>query len=222
MSYRFDFGVIVEQWQRLLDGCMLTLWLSTVSMAFGLAIALVTVLAGRSGIAPLRWLAKAFVEAVRNTPFLVQVFFIFFGLPALGLSLTAGTAAVIALALNGGAFCAEIIRGGVDSVSRGQVEAGAALGLRPFQVFRYIILRPALRTIYPALSGQFILLLLTSSIVSSISAEELTSIAQQVESTTFRSFEVYLTVTFLYLVMALLFSATFKLIGRACFAYPVK
>ena len=222
MGYHFDFAVIIESWQRLLDGCLLTLQLSAISMVLALVIALLTVLARRSSIRPLQWLARAFIEIIRNTPFLVQVFFIFFGLPSLGISLTAGTGAVLALGLNGGAFCAEVIRGGVDAIHRGQIEAGTALGLRPLQVFRYIILRPALRIIYPALSAQFILLLLTSSIVSSISAEELTSVAQQLESTTFRSFEIYVTVILLYLVMSTIFSTIFKTIGRYYFSYPVK
>ncbi len=222
MGYRFDFSVILESWPRLLEGCWLTLWLSAVSMALALCIAVALVLARRSGIRPLQWIARTFIEIIRNTPFLVQVFFLFFGLPSLGISMTAGTGAIIALALNGGAFCAEIIRGGVDAIHRGQVEAGAALGLHPLQVFRYIIFRPAMRIIYPALSGQFILLLLTSSIVSSISAEELTSIAQQLESTTFRSFEIYVTVTLLYLVMSTIFAQIFKVIGRYYFSYPVK
>ncbi len=222
MSYHFDFAVILDAWPRLLEGCWLTISLSAISMVLALALALVLVLARRSGIAPLRWIAKAFIEIIRNTPFLVQVFFLFFGLPTLGLSMTAGTGAILALTLNGGAFCAEVIRGGVDAIPKGQIEAGAALGLHPIQVFRYIILRPAMRVIYPALSGQFILLLLTSSIVSSISAEELTSVAQQLESTTFRSFEIYVTVTLLYLIISLAFSQTFRAFGRLYFSYPVK
>jgi len=222
MNYQFDFGAIISSWPELLEGCWLTLWLSAVSMMLGLGVAIVIVLAKRNGIAALRFVASSFVEIIRNTPFLVQVFFVFFGLPALGVSLTAGTAAIFALGLNCGAFSAEIIRGGVEAVPRGQSEAGAALGLRPFQVLQYIILRPAFRTIYPALSGQFILLLLTSSIVSSISAEELTSVAQRLESTTFRSFEIYSTVTLLYLAMSMVFAMTFKFIGRCYFSYPVK
>ena len=222
MAYHFDFTVILESWPQLLEGCWLTIWLSAVSMVFALCIAIAVVLARKSGIAPLQWIARAFIEIIRNTPFLVQVFFLFFGLPTLGVSMTAGTGAILALSLNGGAFCAEVIRGGVDAIDRGQIEAGAALGLHPLQVFSYVVFRPAMRIIYPALSSQFILILLTSSIVSSISAEELTSIAQELESTTFRSFEIYITVTLLYLAMSTMFSQIFKAIGRFYFSYPIK
>jgi polar amino acid transport system permease protein len=222
MNYQFDFTVIAEAWQDLAYGCWLTLKMSAVSVVFAFMIGLVTVTARRSHLPPLRWLARLFIEIVRNTPFLVQVFFIFFGLPAMGVSLTAGTAAILALSLNGGAYAAEIIRGGINAIDKGQTEAARALGLTGLQTFRDVVLRPALRAIYPSLSGQFILLLLTSSIVSSISANELTSIAQRLESTSFRSFEVYISVTALYLAMSLLLSALLKGIGRFYFSYPTK
>jgi polar amino acid transport system permease protein len=166
--------------------------------------------------------AGTYVEIIRNTPFLVQVFFIFFGLPALGISFQPWSAAVLALSLNCGAFSAEVIRGGIDAIGRGQYEAGTALGLKPLQVFRYIVLKPALRIIFPALSGQFVLTLLTTSIVSSISAEELTSIAQSIDTLTFRSFEIYIVATILYLTMSFGFATLFKFVDRLYFSYPVK
>jgi polar amino acid transport system permease protein len=220
MKYQFDFKVILEAWPDLLRGCWLTLSMSAISMVFGLAIGLLCVIFRQSGSRVARFLVNAFVETIRNTPFLVQVFFLFFGLPALGIRLSAGFAAVLALSLNGGAFATEIIRGGVEAINKGQVEAGYALGLKRLQIFRDIVMRPALRAIYPALTGQFILLLLTSSIVSSVSAEELTYVAQRLESVTFRSFEVYLTATLLYLAMSILLGVLFKLIGRVYFSYP--
>ena len=152
----------------------------------------------------------------------MQAFFIYFGLPALGISFRPSSAAVLALSINTGAFSAEVVRGGVDAIGRGQHEAGAALGLKPLQVFRYIILKPALRIIFPALSGQFILTLLTTSIVSSISAEELTSIAESLDTLTFRSFEIYVVATLLYLAMSMAFATIFKAVDRAYFSYPVK
>lgn len=222
MRYQFDFAALLPFWPDLLWGCALTLWLAAVSIAIGLAIGLATVLAKRGASATLRLVASSYVEAIRNTPFLVQVLFIFFGLPSLGVSLTPQFAAVLALSLNCGAFSAEIIRGGIEAVPKGQFEAGTALGLHPFKVFRYVVLKPALRTIFPALSGQFILVLLTTSIVSSISADELTSVAQQIDTTTFRSFETYIVATVLYLAMSLILSIVFKSIDRLCFSYPLK
>lgn len=222
MTYKFDFGVLLPYWDVLLGGCALTLWLGAISTAIGLAIGLVTVLAKRSRCRSLRRMATVYIETIRNTPFLVQVFFIYFGMPSLGLNLQPWSAAIAALSLNLGAFSAEIIRGGIESVPRGQFEAGTALGLSLFQTFRFIVLKPAMRTIFPALSGQFVLLLLTTSIVSSISAEELTQVAQNIDSITFRSFEIFIVTTLLYLAMSMIFSVIFKAIDRAYFSYPTK
>ncbi|PSH62046.1 ABC transporter permease [Phyllobacterium brassicacearum] len=222
MGYSFDFSVIFAAWPQLLYGCWLTLVISAKAMAMGFAIGLICVVVRRTGVGPLVWLVKAFIEIIRNTPFPVQAFFIYLGLPTIGIRLSPDTAAVIALGLNGGAYAAEIIRGGVESVQRGQIEAGRALGLNGFQVFRYIILRPALRVSFPALASQFILLMLTSSVVASISATELASIGQQLESTTFRSFEVYLTLTALYLGMSATLTAIFATTERVFFSYPTR
>ena len=163
---------------------------------------------------------KVFVEAIRNTPFLVQLFYLFFALPFVGVRLNPTVTAVLALGINGGAYSIEIIRGGVELIPRGQKEAGFALGLSPLDVFRFIVLRPALRAIYPALTSQFILLTLTSSVCASISAFELTQVGQKIESDTFASFEVYFTITGIYLVLSWLLMTVFSLVGRRAFAYP--
>ncbi|MDB5847144.1 MAG: transporter permease [Rhodoferax sp.] len=222
MTYKFNFAALLPYWEQFLHGCLLSLGLSAISVAIGLALGLLGVLGKRSHIGAFRVAANTYVEVIRNTPFLVQVLFIFFGLPTLGLGLQPWTAAAVALSLNLGAFSTEIIRGGIDAIPRGQFEAGAALGLSPFKTFRYVVLKPALRVIFPALSGQFVLLLLTSSIASSISAEELTSIAQSVDSVTFRSFEVYIVAALLYFFMSMIFSTAFKWIDRLYFSYPNK
>jgi polar amino acid transport system permease protein len=167
-------------------------------------------------------LAIVFVELTRNTPFLVQIYFIFFALPLAGLRLNPTPTAIIALGINGGAYAIEIIRGGVQSISKGQIEAGLALGLHKAQVFRMIVLKPALRAIYPSLTSQFILLTLTTSIASAVSASELTSVAQRIESDSFRSFEVYGAVTVLYFVMSWLLMRMFGVISTRYFSYPVK
>jgi len=130
------------------------------------------------------------------------------------------TAAVAGLALNFGAYGSEILRGGVEAIDKGQREAGIALGLKPLQVFRHVILKPALRIVYPSLASQFILLLLTSSVVSSISANELTYQAQTLETTTFRSFEIYFVVWLIYLAMSFLLSRILDWIGKIAFPYP--
>ncbi|WP_342363140.1 amino acid ABC transporter permease [Terrarubrum flagellatum] len=222
MTYQFDFAVLAPYWLQFLRGCGLTILLASCAIAIGLVIGILTALAKKSSSRPLRLAAEAYIELIRNTPFLVQAFFIFFGLPTLGLSLQPWSAAIVALSLNCGAFAAEVIRGGIDAIPRGQFEAGTALGLARMQIFRYVVLKPALRIIYPALSGQFILALLTTSIVSSISAEELTAIAQSIDTVTFRSFEIYIIATALYLAMSIAFAFLFKAIDRTYFSYPVK
>jgi polar amino acid transport system permease protein len=222
MGYKLDFGPVLDAMPQLLSACLGTLGLALGGMMLALVIGIGGVILRDSRFAPLRWLVIAFVELIRNTPFLVQIFFIFFALPLTGIKIAPTPTAIIALGINGGAYAIEIIRGGVQSIHKGQVEAGLALGLGKADVFRLIVLKPALRAIYPSLTSQFILLLLTTSIASAISAYELTSVAQRVESDSFRSFEVYGIVTLFYLVMSLVMMQLFGLISRRYFSYPVK
>ncbi|WP_108659522.1 amino acid ABC transporter permease [Acuticoccus kandeliae] len=222
MAYEFDFSVVWDNYGLLLDGALMTLRLSALSMIAATIIALLTLQARSSRVALLRWIAIGYIEIIRNTPFLLQLYFFFFGLPSLGVRMSPNTAALVALALNGGAYAAEIMRGGVASIAKGQWEAGFALGLRPLQIFRYVILTPAMRAIYPALTSQFILLLLTSSIASAISASELTAVAQRLDSVTFRSFEIYFAATALYLIMSSVFTRIFNVLDRILFSYPTR
>ncbi len=219
--YKFDFAPVFASFGHLIAGAAVTLELSCGAMVIGLVVSVLCAAGKTSGIKPLRWLISVYVEAIRNTPFLVQIFFIYFGLPALGLSFQPDVAALIALVVNVGAYGTEIIRAGIESIQRGQIEAGIALGLKPHQVFRYIILKPALRTVYPALTSQFIFLMLTSSVVSVISANDLAAAGNDIQSETFASFEVYLVVTAMYLVMSTALSAVFTTIQRAAFRYPL-
>lgn len=217
-----DFGVVWARWPELLMGLGGTLFLALSGMILALTIGVLGVAIRRSGSRIGSALVIAFVELIRNTPFLVQIFFIFFALPLAGVRLNPTVTAIIALGLNGGAYAIEIIRGGVESIPRGQTEAGLALGLRPAEVFRRIILKPALRAVFPSLVSQFVLLTLTTSIATSISAYELTSVAQRIDGDTFRSFEVYFTITVLYLLLSWLVMSLFALISRAAFTYPTR
>ena len=165
-------------------------------------------------------MVNAYIELIRNTPFLVQLFFFFFALPALGLRWSAHAAALVAMVVNLGAYATEIIRAGIESVPRGQIEAGLALNLKRHQVFRFIILKPALKAIYPALTSQFILLMLSSAVVSAISADDLTSVAANLQSQTFRSFEIYIVVTGIYLALAMAFSVLFRFVYQLTLNYP--
>ena len=214
MTYVFQFGDVFNSWDELAHGAWLTVRLSALSMALGLILAILCALARTAGPRPLRWLVAGYVEAIRNTPFLIQLFMVFFGLPALGLRLDADTAALLAMVINVGAYATEIVRAGIESISRGQIEAGRALGLKPWQIFRHIVLLPAIQAVYPALTSQFILLMLNSSICSAIAADELTAAANDIQSRTFRSFEAYFVVTGIYLALSFAFSAVFAAIER--------
>lgn len=218
MSYNFNFRDVFNNFDVLLEGVWLTLELSAITMVLGFALGILMALLKTWGPWPLRWLAAAYVEVIRNTPLLVQLFIVFFGLPSLGLRLSAGQAAVITLTINLGAYATEIVRAGIEAIHKSQIEAGLSLGLSRLQVFRYVVLFPALRVIYPALASQFILLMLATSIVSLIAAEDLFHMAAFLESRTFRSFEIYLVVTGLYLVLALFFRLIFAGIYRLAFA----
>jgi polar amino acid transport system permease protein len=206
----------------LLWGSLGTIGLALAGMLLALLIGILGVAAKTSKIPLVRAPVTGFVEVVRNTPFLVQIFFIYFALPLMGIRLNPTVTAIIALGINGGAYAIEIIRGGVESISKGQIEAGFALGLHKGDVFRLIVLKPALRAIYPSLTSQFVMLTLTTSVCTSIAAYELTSAAQRIESDTFRSFEVYFTVTAIYLVISTLMMGMFALISRHHFNYPTR
>jgi polar amino acid transport system permease protein len=222
VNYTFDFGPVLDGLPDLLWGCAGTLQLALLGMVLALAIGIGGVVLRESRISGLRCLVICFVETIRNTPFLGQIYFIFFALPLVGVRLNPTLTAIIALGVNGGAYAIEIIRGGVQSISKGQVEAGLALSLSRAQVFRLIVLKPALRAVYPSLTSQFIMLTLTTSIASAISAYELTSVGQTIETNTFRSFEVYGVVTLLYFAMSWMLMQMFALINARYFSYPVK
>ena len=209
MDYIFHFEIIPRHYDLFLKGAWLTVKLSFTATFFGLIIGILGAMCKTYRIKPLNWIVSGYVEAIRNTPFLIQLFFIFFGLASLKILLTAGQSALIALSANLGAYATEIVRAGIEAIEKGKIEAGLSLGLSRFQVFRYVILFPALKIVYPALSSQFILLMLGSSIVSQISAEELTFAANFLQSRTFRSFEIYLAVTLMYLALSGLFRGIF-------------
>jgi len=222
MNYDFDFHDVFAAWPELAWGALHTLILSGIAMAIGMVVAVAGALGKTSGPKPLRIVINAYIELIRNTPFLVQIFMIFFGLPSFGIRLSSNTAAVIALVVNVSAYGIEIIRAGIESIGTGQIEAGKALGLKPLQIFRFIILKPAIQAIYPSLTSQFILLLLNSSVCSAIAATELTAAAGDIQSRTFRSFEVYFVVTCLYFAMSVFFWTVFAAIERTYLRTPTR
>jgi polar amino acid transport system permease protein len=219
MDYVFHFGVVWQNLDLLLFGAWLTIRLSAMTMVLGLIIGILGGWAKTSRVRVLRPAVQIYVELIRNTPFLVQLFLIYLGLPALGIRLAPDTAALLAMTLNLGAYATEIVRAGIEAVPRGQIEAGRALGLKSWQTFRLVVLVPALQAVLPALSSQFVLVVLGSSVVSAISAEELTAVAGNLQSRTFRPFETYLVVGAIYLGLVLGFQALFAALERRLFPH---
>ena len=218
MSYKFDFAFMADRWPDFVAGAWLTVQLTVLSIALGFALGTVCALVRVYGGPVVRRLVGAYVEAIRNTPLLIQIFIVYFGLSSLGLKLSADVSAVIALTVNMGAYSTEIMRAGIQSIQRTQLEAADCLGLTRLQTILHVVLLPAMERVYPALSSQFVLLMLASSITSQISVEELTATASLVQSDTYRSFEVYLIVAVAYLALSALYRFAFWLIGRGLFA----
>jgi polar amino acid transport system permease protein len=219
MNYVFHFEVVWREFDQLLEGAWLTIRLSATAMFLGLIVAIACAWAKTSGSRVLHAVVQVYVEVIRNTPFLVQLFLVYLGLPSLGIRLLASQAALLAMVVNVGAYATEIVRAGIESVPKTQIEAGRSLGLKRFQVFRYVVLVPALAAVFPALGSQFILIMLASAVVSVIGAEELTAVTDTIVARNFRSFEFYLVATGMYLAMSFGFQAIFALIDRWFFAY---
>src|ERR1700730_4662912 len=222
MSYEFDFADVFAAWPELLQGLVNSLVLSAFAMAIGMAVSVAGALGKTSGPRPLRWIIDEYIELIRNTPFLIQIFVIYFGLPSMGVKLSSNAAALLALVVNVGAYGIEIIRAGIESIHKGQVEAGKSLGMGSLKIFRYIIFKPAIQAIYPSLTSQFILLMLNTSVCSAIAASELTAVAGDIQSRTFRSFEVYFIVTCMDLRLSIFFWTAFAAIERAFLRKPTR
>ena len=220
MNYTFQFGDVFAAWPLLAKGTWITIQLSMMAMLLGLMVAIVCAWGKTAGPAWLRFVINVYIEVIRNTPFLVQLFFFFFALPALGVRWSPYTAALTAMVVNLGAYATEIIRAGIESIPKGQIEAALALNLKRWEIFRFVILKPALKAVYPALTSQFILLMLSSAVVSVISADDLTSVAANLFLKASPSSEIYIVVAVIYLALSLAFSALFKLIYEHTLNYP--
>lgn len=210
MPIELDFGAVLADWPLLLRGVAWTVALTLGALLAGSALGIVCawVCARNLGArqAPF-WLqhgVAAYVELVRNTPFIVQLFFIFFGLPAAGVRLSAEAASLLAMVLNLGAYATEIIRAGLESAHPGQAEAALCLGLSTRQTFVRVLLPPALQRVWPSLVGQVVIVMLGSSVCGQISTPELSYAADLIQSRNFRSFEAFIVVGLAYLLLSLL------------------
>ncbi|ABS67318.1 amino acid ABC transporter permease [Xanthobacter versatilis] len=217
MAYSFDFSSLGAYAPVIAKGVAVTLELIAVGGVLGVTLGIACAWAKTQGPRWLRPLVEAYVELIRNTPFLIQLFFIFFGLPAIGVGLTEMQAAILAMVINLGAYACEIIRAGIEATPKGQFEAGASLAMSRVQTFRHVVLVPALQKIWPALSSQIVIVMFGSAVCSQISVEELTFAANFIQSRTFRAFEAYIVATVLYLALAVLVRQVMRGIGALVF-----
>ncbi|WGY44964.1 amino acid ABC transporter permease [Vibrio sp. ABG19] len=220
MSYQLDFSGLTPYLPQFVAGLGTTVELTVISTLGGLLLGTVCAGAKTSQVKWLKFVCTCYIEVIRNTPFIVQLFFIFFGLPALGIKLSAWQAGLIAMVINLGAYSAEIIRAGIDATPKGQWEAGKTLGLTRMQIFTRIVLPPAYQRVYPAIVSQCIIVMLGSAVVSQISVEDLTFAANFVQSRSFLSFESYMLTAAIYLVLAIVMRQMFALVKRKTFKNP--
>lgn len=199
----FDFPAVLAEWPLLVKGVGVTLGLTAISATAGVALGVGCAWARLHGPGWLKVIAGAYVELIRNTPFIVQLFFIFFGLPQIGVKLSPEIASVLAMVVNLGAYSAEIVRAGVATTPKGQIEAAQSLALSEMQVFTRVVLPPSLKRVWPALVSQIIIVMLGSAVCGQISTPELQYAVNLIQSRNFRAFESYLIGTLIYLALSM-------------------
>jgi polar amino acid transport system permease protein len=208
----FDIALISRIVPALAEGLTLTLVLSALAIVLASAWAIPVVLGLMSPFRPLSLLTRFYVEAVRNTPVLVQMYFIFFGSAMVGFRLSGFTAGLIALVLQNGAYIAEIYRAGIQSVSRRQMEAGLAIGLTPGAAFRIVVLPQALRKVIPPLGNQGIVIIKDTALVATLSVAELTFQARMLADRTAAVYEIFFALALFYIAITSIFSALMRLV----------
>jgi polar amino acid transport system permease protein len=213
------FSDLLQYSDVFLSGLKTTVELTVLTTILGVSLGTLCATARQYGNQASQRIVTVYVELIRNTPFIVQLFFIFFGLPAIGMMLSPWEASMIALTINLGAYSTEIIRAGLGSISKGQIEAAKVLGLTFQQTLVRVIFTPAFEKIYPALVSQCIIVMLGSAVISQISVEDLTYAANLVQSRNFRAFESYAVTALLYLGLSMLLRFAFNTLGKRLFAY---
>lgn len=224
----FDFR-FYEIWRSeefvstLLDGAFTSFWLSAVGGCLGFILGLILAISqDKSVFWAMRYTARAYIELIRNTPFIVQLFFVAFGLPLLfDYQWSFYSSALLAITLNFSAYFAEIVRSGISTIDKGQLEASTSLCLNKRETLFDIVLPQALVKVYPSLTSQFIFLFLTTGLVSEISVEELTWAGRFISDRNFRDFEVFITLTVMYILLAWFFKFILQLIKRYAFPWSV-
>lgn len=217
MSYEFNFGAVLQHWPLLAHGAWVTLVLTFWATIVGFVVGTLCAMVRTSGPKWAQSLVGAYVEVIRNTPLLIQAYFLIFGLASSGLRLPIMVGAVIALVVNVGAYTTEVMRAGIESIKAGQLEAADCLGLSRRQVFTHVVLRPAMERVYPSLTSLYVLLMLGSSVISAVGVEELFGTSNRVQSATYRNFEVFIVLGGVYLSLTAIMRLVFWVMGLALF-----
>ncbi len=217
MGYTFNFASVWKYWPLVTEGAWTTLKLTAITTVVGVLLGVVLGSLLTSGPKWLRSIISGYVEIIRNTPLLVQAYFVVFGLAWAGARLPVQVAGTLVLIINVGAYTTEIMRAGIESVHRSQIEAAEALGLSRVQTYIHVIIRPAMERVYPALTSQYVLLMLGSSLLSAVGLDELYGMALRVAGFSFRNFEVFVVIAVVYLVLSVLLRIAFVQFGRLIF-----
>lgn len=207
-----DFMVLAPYMHMFAKGVLATIKASALGLCVGTGLGVIVGSFRVMPIKPLRWLMSTYIYVLRGTPLMIQLFLIYFGLPALGINLNAYTAGIIGIGVNSSGYVGEIVRGGIEGVPKGQWEASQMLGLSYWQTMKSIVLPQAIRHMLPALGNEFVTLIKESSLLSVLAISELTMVGQQVRSVTYASFETFIFVAFVYLVLTSVTSGALQLL----------
>jgi His/Glu/Gln/Arg/opine family amino acid ABC transporter permease subunit len=214
-----DFSFVQRNLPLFLDGMVITVQLAGLSIAIALVWGLAVALARRSRLAPLRWLASAYIELVRNTPVLVQIYFIYFGFAVVGLHISGFLSALIALSAQNAGYLAEIYRAGIQSISVKQIEAAKALGMRWRTVMSMVVLPQAVVRVIPPIGNQSILIIKDTSLASTVAVAEMTQIGKMLTERTAAAYEVFFTLAILYLLLTGIVAVLFRVLERRLLIY---
>ncbi len=204
MNVQLDLGAVLAEWPLLVKGIFLTTFMIVVSGLLGIVLGCVLAWMNTQSRKFQMAIASVYIEVIRNTPFIVQLFFIFFGLPSLGVKLSPLAASMLAMTINLSAYSAEILRAGIESIPKGQLQAAKSLALQPLQTYTNIVLPQAFKNTWPSLVSQIVIVMLGSSVCAQISTEELSYAANLIQSRNFRAFEAFFVATLAYLGLSLI------------------
>ena len=214
MNYVFEFKPVWMKFYLIKEGILFTVFVSVAAIAIGLVLGIIAASCKTSHIKILSTIATFYIELIRNTPLLVQLWLFYFGLVEFGINLTALTCGVLALGINTGAYAGEVIRAGLESIDKEIIDAAASLGFSDWNTLVKIKLPLALRTVLPSLGNIIIQCLLASALLSVLGINELTNQALRISNMTFRSFETFIVIAFIYIILNFIYTGIIELIRK--------